>query len=70
MSLIKTYVRDGNRRIIASITSGFSDETEIVRDENSQITGKVNHCFDNTRDAHGNLVSVDVADPGLLIKRK
>ena len=70
MSLTKSYVRDGNRRIIASITSGFSDETEIVRDENNHIAGKVNHRFDNTRDAHGNLVSVDTADPGLLIKRK
>jgi hypothetical protein len=25
MSLKKTYVRDGNRKIIANITSGFSD---------------------------------------------
>ena len=51
MSLTKAYVRDGNRRIIASVTSGFSDETEIVRDENNQIAGKINHRFGNTRDA-------------------
>jgi len=70
MSLSKSYVRDGNRKIIASVTSGFSDETEIVRDDSNQIAGKVNHRFGNTRDAHGNLVSVDTADPGLLIKRK
>jgi hypothetical protein len=70
MSLSKSYVRDGNRRIIASVTSGFSDETEIVRDENNQIAGKVNHRFGNTRDTQGSLVSVDTADPGLLIKRK
>jgi len=70
MPLSKTYVRDGNRSIIASITTGFSDETEIVRDENNDITGKVNHRFGNTRDAHGSLVSVDTADPGLLIKRR
>jgi hypothetical protein len=67
MSLTKTYVRDGNRKIIASITSGFSDETEIVRDGENHVVGKVNHRFENTRDARGNLVSVDTADPGLLI---
>lgn len=67
MSLTKTYIRDGHRRIIASITAGFSDETEIVRDANNQITGKVNHRFENTRDARGELISVDTADPGLLI---
>ncbi len=70
MSLTKTYVRDGKRRIVGSVTTGFSDETEIVRDEHNHITGKVNHRFSNTRDAHGNIVSVDIADPGLLIKRK
>jgi hypothetical protein len=69
MSLSRSYIRDGNRRIIASVTSGFSDETEIVRDENNHISGKVNHHFGNTRDAQGSLVSVDTADPGLLIKR-
>ena len=67
MSLSKTYVRDGNRKIIASNTTGFSDETEIVRDAQNHVTGKVNHRFENTRDAHGNLVSIDTADPGLLI---
>jgi len=70
MPLTKTYVRDGNRKIIASVTSGFSDETEIVRDGENHVVGKVNHRFENTRDARGNLVSIDTADPGLLIKRK
>ena len=70
MSLTKTYVRDGNRKIIASVTSGFSDETEIVRDADNRILGKVNHRFENTRDARGNLISVDTADPGLLIGRR
>ena len=70
MSLGKTYVRDGSRKIIASVTTGFSDKTEIVRDADNHITGKVNHRFENTRDVNGNLVSVDTADPGLLIRRK
>lgn len=70
MPLNKEYVRDGNRKIIGSITSGYDDETQIVRDANNQITGKVNHHFENTRDARGNLVSIDTADPGLLIGRR
>lgn len=67
MSLSKTYVRDGHRKIIGSITSGFSDDTQIARDADNRILGKVNHRFHNTRDAHGRLVSVDTADAGLLI---
>jgi YD repeat-containing protein len=67
MSLSKTYVRDGKRKIIASITDGFSDDTHIVRDADNRILGKVNHRFRNTRDAHGRLVSIDTPDAGLLI---
>lgn len=67
MSLSKTYVRDGNRRIIGSITSGFSDDTQIARDADNRVLGKVNHRFHNTRDADGRLVSIDTADAGLLI---
>ena len=67
MSLSKTYVRDGNRKVIASVTAGFSDETEIVRNADNRILGKVNNRFHNTRDAHGRLVSIDTADAGLLI---
>jgi len=70
MSLTKTYVRDGNRKIIGSVTSGFSDDTEIVRDGENRVIGKINHRFENTRDAHGKTVSVDTADPGLLIGRR
>ena len=51
MPLTKTYVRNGNRTIIASITSGFSNNTEIVRESDNHILGKVNHHFGNTRDA-------------------
>lgn len=37
--LKKNYVRDGKNRIIASITSGYSDTSSVVRDENNQIAG-------------------------------
>ena len=70
MSLEKTYVRDGKRRIIGSVTSGYSDESAAVRDEDNGITGRSSDRFHTTRDGHGNLVSTNTADPGLLINRK
>jgi YD repeat-containing protein len=68
--LKKDYVRDSSRKIIASVTTGFSDTTAVVRDERGRITGRTNERFDTTRDARGNLVSINSADAGLLIGRK
>ncbi len=70
MSLEKRYVRDGKRRIIGSVTTGFSDESSVIRDTDSDILGRTSDRFDTTRDAHGNVVSIDTSDPGLLINRK
>ncbi len=70
MSLSKEYVRDGNRRIIGSVTTGFSDTTAVVRDAENRIAGRTNNRFETTRDAHGGLVSINSADAGLLINRK
>jgi hypothetical protein len=70
MSLKKEYVRDGKRQIIGSVTSGFSDTSAVVRDEDNQIAGRTSERFHTTRDEHGNLVSINSPDPGLLIGRK
>ena len=70
MSLKKEYVRDGRRRIIGSVTSGYSDESAVVRGEGNEITGRTSERFHTTRDGHGNLVSTNTADPGLVINRK
>jgi hypothetical protein len=37
MSLDKEFIRDGKRRIVGSVTSGFSDESAVVRDEDQSI---------------------------------
>jgi hypothetical protein len=68
--LKKNYVRDGNLRIIASVTTGFSDSTAVVRDEDNHITGRTNERFHTTRDAHGSVLSINSSDPGLLIRRQ
>jgi len=68
--LKKDFIRDGNRSIISSITTGFSDSSSIVRDQRNQITGRTNERFGSVRDAQGNLVSTNSADPGLVIGRK
>lgn len=71
MSLSKKYVRDGNRKIIGSVTSGYSGGTsDVVRDEHNELAGRTSELFNTTRDAHGNLVSTDTGDPGFLIGRK
>ena len=70
MSLSKKYVRDGNRRIIGSVTTGFSDTSAVVRDEENRIAGRTSERFRTTRDGRGNLVSIDSADPGLLLGRR
>ncbi|MGB8723203.1 MAG: hypothetical protein WCD15_10600 [Terriglobales bacterium] len=71
MSLEKEFIRDGKRRIIGSVTSGYVGSFEtIVRDEQNHITGSTSERFNTTRDEHGSLVSINTADPGLLIGRK
>ena len=55
---------DGKRRIIGSVTSGFSDESAVVRDEDNKLSGRTSERYDTTRDEHGNLVSINSADPG------
>jgi hypothetical protein len=66
----KKFIRDGNRRVIASVTTGYSDTSSIVRDQRKQIVGRTSERFGTVRDARGNLVSTNSADPGLLIGRK
>jgi hypothetical protein len=70
MSLKKEYVRDGKRRIIGSVTSGFSDESAVVRNEDNEIVGRTSERFHTTRDGHGNLISINSPDPGLLLGRR
>jgi len=65
--LKKDYIRDGNRKIIGSVTTGYSDTSRIVRHERNHITGRTNDRFHTTRDSSGKLVSINSADPGLLI---
>ena len=72
MSLEKSFVRDGQRRIIGSVTTGYTGAFDtLVRDEQNHIVGRTSERFQTTRDEHGNLISINTADPGLLIgKRK
>jgi len=51
-----------------SITTGFTGAFDtVVRDESGDFLGRTSQRFGTTRDDHGNLVSIDTADPGLLI---
>jgi hypothetical protein len=68
--LKKDYIRDGTRRIIGSVTTGYSDTSAVVRDEGNRIAGRTSERFHTTRDSNGNLVSINSSDPGVLIRRK
>jgi hypothetical protein len=68
--LKKDFVRDGTRRIIGSVTTGYRDASAVVRNEGNRIAGRTSDRFHTTRDSHGNLLSVNSSDPGLLIHRK
>jgi hypothetical protein len=37
--LKKYFIRDGSRKIIGSVTTGYSDTSSVVRDERNRITG-------------------------------
>ena len=68
--LKKDYIRDGTRKIIASITTGYSDSSSVVRDQGNRIAGRTSGRFHTTRESSGKLVSTNSADPGLLIRKK
>lgn len=71
MSLHKKFIRDGQRRIIGSVTTGFVGSFDtLVRDEHEHTVGWSSARFNTTRDEHGKLASINHADPGLLIGRK
>jgi hypothetical protein len=68
--LKKDFIRDGSRRIIGSVTSGYSGGTsDVVRDDRNGITGRTSDRFQTTRDSNGKLVSINSSDPGLLLGR-
>ena len=70
MSLDKKYIRDGKRQIIGSVTTGYAAEQTVVRDSTAAVTGRTSGLFNTTRDGKGSLVSINSADPGLVIKQK
>jgi len=68
MSLQKEFIRDGKRRIIGSVTTGYVGSFEtIVRDEQNHVTGSTSERFNTTRDEHDSLISINSSDAGLLI---
>ena len=40
--LKKHFIRDGSRKIIGSVTTGYSDTSSLVRDEHNKINGRTN----------------------------
>ena len=66
MPLEKKYIRNGRNQLVGSVTSGYSDSTEVARDEKGHLLGKSNRKFSTTRDVRNRLLSIDTANAGLL----
>ena len=66
----KSMFATANGGIIGSITSGYSDESAVVRNEDNEIVGRTSERYDTTRDGHGNLIPINSPDPGLLLGRR
>jgi hypothetical protein len=66
--LKKIYIRDSKGQITGSETSGFDNGDTVVRDSHGKILGRASSRYQNTRDAHGRLVSSNTDDPGLLFE--
>jgi hypothetical protein len=49
---------------------GISDSSSVVRYERNKVTGRTNHTFQATRYRSGKQVSINSADPGLLIGKR
>jgi YD repeat-containing protein len=64
--LKKNVVRDGQNRVIGSVTIGYAGGSSIVRDAEGRLLGTTSAKFHNTRDAEGKLVSINTPDAGLL----
>jgi hypothetical protein len=64
--LKKNVIRDGKNRVIGSVTTGFAGGSSLVRDAEGRLLGKTSEKFHSTRDSHGNVLSVNTPDAGLL----
>jgi hypothetical protein len=70
MALEKKYIRDGRNKIIGSVTDGYAQDVAIVRDGEGRMLGRTSGLFNTTRRTDGSIVSINSADPGLLIPKK
>jgi hypothetical protein len=69
MALEKKYIRDGQNKIIGSVTDGYAQDVTIVRDGEGRMLGRTSGLFNTTRRTDGSIVSINSADPGLLIPK-
>jgi YD repeat-containing protein len=67
--LKKTFVRDGNNQAMGAITSGFANGGTVARDTSGKIIGRASETFQSTRDAQGRLISTNVADTKLVLRK-
>jgi hypothetical protein len=65
--LKKEFIRDGTRRIIGSVTAGYSDTSAVVRDEGNRMRGALATVFTRPATVAASWLP---SDPGLLIRKR
>jgi len=69
MSLIKRFVRNGERKTVGSVTEGFADGVAVVRDKNNRYLGRTPRSSKQPAMNTGSWSRPNTSDPGLLINR-
>lgn len=65
MALKTRFVRDRQNRVCGTVTSGYLDGSEAVRNRHGQLVGRVLHSEELTKDNHNRIVAHN-ADYGFL----
>lgn len=65
MALKTRFIRDARNRVCGTVTSGYPDGTEVVRNRQGQLIGRVLHHQEITKDSHNRIIAHS-ADSGFF----
>ena len=56
--MLKTrFVRDANNRVCGTVTSGYPDGSQAIKNKHGQLIGRVLNRLDINKDMHNRIVS-------------
>jgi hypothetical protein len=60
MALKTRFLRDSRNRVCGTVTSGYPDGSEAVRNRNGQLIGHVLNTQNITKDMHNRIIAHNV----------